>query len=566
MPHRSTFHPRARLSAALFALLLVNSASAVLTPAYAQSALEIERREREARLARERELERAQPQVQLQDDAAEAVSHRDVTLPQEVQCRRLQRIVLDGAPRTGFGFARRYLARYEGRCVGAEGVGLIVRRLGDLILDRGYVTTRVGVAQQNLADGVLRVQVVPGRLRHLRVDGVTPEIVANALPLRPGDVINLRAIEQGLEQLKRVPSQDARIDVEAAEAPGLSDLRVSVSRGRRLRGTLALDDSGSQSTGRIQGNTSLAFDNLVGLNDIISVGLGHDLVGERAARGTRSHSLGYSLGWGHWQLDAGRSRFNYRQTVEGQDVAFTTSGRTDGRSLGLQRNLHRGQSHRSSVEVRASTQAARSFVEDEELLNQRRRTTAVELALRHRQQWGRVRLDGRLSQRRGVPWLGGQRDRGGTPGDYPTWQYRVTSLDLSVDLPLTRRLAWTSELRLQHTGDVLYANEQIALGSRYSVRGFDGEQALAAERGGYLRNTLALALGADIGLYLGVDAGRVSGPSAPAMSRRSLSGAVIGARGAVGRASWDVFTGRGLHAPRGVRRDPVVGLQAALAL
>ncbi len=41
----------------------------------------------------------------------------------------------------------------------------MVRRASDLVLAKGYVTTHIGLPEQNLAAGTLRLQLVPGVIR-----------------------------------------------------------------------------------------------------------------------------------------------------------------------------------------------------------------------------------------------------------------------------------------------------------------------------------------------------------------------------------------------------------------
>lgn len=543
--------------------------SLLALPAIAQQALppdEIARREREAREAQQREAERARPVVR--EEAPRVSDYRDTTLPEEAQCFPLTSLVLTGERVDEFGFAQRYLNQYAGRCVGAEGVGLIARRVGDLILDRGYVTTRVGVPEQSLSSGELRLLLVPGVLRDVIIDGDTPGNWKTALPLRPGDLINLRAIEQGLEQFKRLPSQDVTIDMAPGDQPGQSDVVIHVQRRRGVRGVVSIDDSGSEATGRIQGNASLGWDNPLGLNDILNIGYGHDLVSRDSERGTRSRNLGYSLPWGHWQFDVNASAYDYHQTVTGSDLVFLSSGHTVNRGLSLSRTLHRGQKHRTGIELRVGQYQSRSYIEGTELENQRRDTTSAELALRHRLQLGNARIDARIAQRRGIPWLGGQRDVIGTPKDYPTFGYRLNTFDLSVDLPFPvgeKTLFWTSELRGQQSDDPLYGTEQFSIGSRYSVRGYSGEQPLVAENGIYWRNTLTFPLASDISVYAGLDAGQIGGDSAAYLPGRRLTGTVVGLRGGVAGISYDVFTGRGIRAPKGVDKAPVIGVQVAVA-
>lgn len=103
----------------------------------------------------ERQARTQAPDVRQNQNAA--TDFRRTDLPAETPCFALKEIRLVGQRRNAFGFVQRYLDRYASRCVGHEGVGLIVRRAGDLLLDRGYVTTRVGLTEQDLSKGVLTI-------------------------------------------------------------------------------------------------------------------------------------------------------------------------------------------------------------------------------------------------------------------------------------------------------------------------------------------------------------------------------------------------------------------------
>lgn len=89
-------------------------------------------------------------------------------LPTEQPCFRVNRFTLDvpsmlpeavrsqGAsalPQDRFAFAREWLSHYSGACIGRQGVELIVKGVSQLILSRGYITTRVLVPEQDLSGG-----------------------------------------------------------------------------------------------------------------------------------------------------------------------------------------------------------------------------------------------------------------------------------------------------------------------------------------------------------------------------------------------------------------------------
>lgn len=520
-------------------------------------------RERAQRQAQQLQQLRSTPDVRL--EGVSTTDYHQQALPVETPCFRLGTLALEGPHQAQFAFAQRYLDRYAGRCIGQQGLQLLAKRASDLILARGYVTSRVVIPGQNLAGGRLRVVLLAGTLGAVRyAPGSARVDWLDALPLRPGEVINLRAIEQALEQLKRVPSQEVKIDIAPGTQPGTSDLVLTVTQGKPWRVILSLDDSGTDTTGKEQGGVTLALDHPLGLNDLLSIGLTHSLDHDPRVRGTLGSNFSYSVPWDDWTFSLASWGYAYRQPVTGSQATFSYTGTARTTAATANRMVYRDAHSKTSVEMVVSTRSEHSYVDNVEIVTQRRSTSAVELALVHRRYIGDAQLDVRLAYRRGTPWFGAQ----WLPGRYggPTDRYGMTLLDASLNLPFkafTLPWVWTSEVHAQSTGDHLYIEDYVTLGGRYTVRGYDGDVTLGGDHGAYWRNTLSLPLGASGGqLYGGVDVGRVGGDTQGTFGSRTLSGAVVGVRGGRWGLNWDLFAGWPLHSPQGfpVRR-PTAGMQ-----
>jgi hemolysin activation/secretion protein len=109
-------------------------------------------------------------------------------------------------------------------------------------------------------------------------------------------------------------------------------------------------------------------------------------------------------------------------------------------------------------------------------------------------------------------------------------------------------------LRGQWNDTPLVPQDRFSIGGRYTVRGFDGENTLAADRGWLMRNDLGLLLGASSAeAYLGIDYGEVAGPSSDLLLGKRLAGAVIGLRGGYKNVSYDFFLGEPIKKPDGFR-------------
>lgn len=542
--------------------------------AYGQTLLDAEEQRRRSQAEAEERLRRQQePDVRI-PRAVPVLDTESTELPAETPCFPIRQVLLTDVPPETFHWIPAWLARYDGRCLGRDGIELIIRRLSARLIGDGFITTRVGLPGQELGAGILRLEVAPGRIGAIRFADPDPDISwRSAFPARPGDLLNLRDIEQALEQFKRVPSQDATVDIAPGAQAGESDVIIAIKRAKPWRVGVTADDAGSKATGRNQGSASLSLDNPLGLNDLLAASVNGDLWNDRDTRGTEGYGLNYSVPWGYWTLSLNGGSSRYRQTVQGINQSFVSSGESTTGDLRLQRTIHRGQAHKTSLYFRIQTRAQRSAVNGIDLVTQHRQTTAAELGAVHRHHLGAAQLDLTLAHREGVPWFGGEDDAAGHAGNTATWRYRMNTLDAALLMPFRvadRPLRWSSALRIQQTRDTLYATDYFSIGNRYTVRGFDGEHTLAAERGGYWRNELEAPLGESGNtLYLGLDCGRVEGPGTAALPGRSLAGAAIGLRGAHAVSdtalNFDVFAGWALRKPAGLTTArPSAGIQLSL--
>jgi hemolysin activation/secretion protein len=456
--------------------------------------------------------------------------------------------------------------QYSGRCIGYQGLNLIVRRLTAKLLARGYTTTRLGIPEQDLHSGTLRITIIPGVIRAIRfADPSTSGTWRSAFPARPGDLLDLRALEQGLEQMKRVTSQDVDIQIVPGDQPGESDVVLAVRRGKAWKVTATVDDSGSESTGRMQGTLNLALDNPLGLSDLFNVSVSHDLNGHEDRYGTKGSGAYYSVPWGFWTFTGTASQYDYHQTILGASQAFVSSGKSSDVALTLGYLFHRNQSQKDTFQLRTGMRNGHSYLDDTEIEVQRRANSYCELGWVHKQYLGPAQLDVTLAERWGVPWFGAQPDFPGQAPGSPTFYYRITTLEATVTAPFTlggRAVRYTGTLRGQTTPNTLYATEMFLIGNRWTVRGFDGNLTLAGEKGALSRNELETGLGPSWLMgFVALDGGRVYGPSTQGLLGKSLMGGVFGLRAApFPGLSGEAFLGGPLAQPEKFpNRWPVCG-------
>ncbi len=485
----------------------------------------------------------------------------------ESPCFAIERIVLDGDAAADFTWALEPLTLEAdgalGRCLGTEGLGVAVGRVQQRLMERGFVTTRVLLPPQDLSGGALTLTLLPGRISAIRfVTGTRDRATwRNAVPARVGDILNLRDIEQGLENLKRVPTVQADIRIEPAEQPGYSELVISWTQSFPFRFSASVDDSGTKSTGRYQGSVTASYDHWWTLNDLFYLTLNRDLGGGiPGRRGTRGHTAHYSLPWGYWLLGATASDSSYHQNVAGAEQDYIYSGGSQSAEVQLSRLVHRNASSKTTLNLKGWLRRSYNFIDDTELQTQRRATGGWELGLSHKVSMDRATLEIGASHRQGTGAFRAMPAPEEAFGE-GTSRMRVSRIDINLQAPFQlagHNLRYQGVLRGQWNGTPLSPQDRFAIGGRYTVRGFDGESSLSAERGWLLRNEFGVPLG-DSGheLYLGLDYGQVSGPATEWLVGDHLAGVVLGLRGGVKGVSYDLFIGRPVRKPAYFRTAPV---------
>jgi len=470
----------------------------------------------------------------------------NTALPTETPCFVLHHLTLRGPHVGQFGFAQRYLDRYVGRCVGEQGLRTITARLTDRILSAGYVTSQVRLPAQSLRSGQLEFILIAGTVEGFRAAaGSAPMHWRNAFPLRPGDVLNLRALEQGLEQMQRVSSQDVHMAIQPGDRPGTSIVVVNVQASKPWHITMSFNDNGVDSTGRNQGAVSLVLDQPLHMNDMLSLSAGHSLERNGGRFGSGNGSLDEQIPWGWWNADLYASRYAFYQQLIGGGQAFRSSGTSENFGVRLSRVLHRTAHGRTTVQSSLDARDAHNFIDGTEIPIQHRQTRSASVGVAQREYVGAAQWDGTLTYQHGVPWFGGQWDPD-TPGALiPHFDYHAWLADVGVQWPThwgQQPLLINSALHAQYSPDRLYAEDEIGIGGLYTVRGFNGDASLSADNGYYWRNQLNLPLrGSRIQLYTGLDYGRVWGPDFPYVSGHVLSGAFVGYQDALGsHVQWNL--------------------------
>lgn len=549
----------------LIALIASSSVSAAPVPPPERPAGEKEIIDRtlQSQQQRQRALEETltppTPDVRLSPPAS---SFGRITFEKETPCFQIDKVALSGQEALPHWLPLQRLARQgEGQCLGGKGINLLMSTLQNRLIDHGYITSRVLAPDQDLNRGTLSLVILPGYVREVKrsPDSDRWLTLYTAFPAHDGNLLDLRDIEQGLENLQRLPTVEASMEVVPGEQPGESDILVQWKQKKMWRLGASLDDAGSIATGRYQGGATLSLDNPFSLSDLFYIS-GTRSLKTGSDKGSKNITAHYSVPFGYWMLGATASDYDYHQTVAGLNQDSLYSGKRKNLNVQLSRVLHRSGTQKTSVSWDVLTSESRNYIEDTEVEVQHRKTSAWRLGLSHRHYIGQSTLDAGISYQRGTRWFGAIPAPEEYSGDASA-KSKIVTLSAGLDIPFEivgESFRYNVQYQRQMSSRPLTPQDEFSIGGRWTVRGFDGERNLSASRGWFVRNDLAWRTPLpQQEFYLGADYGEVGGTSSAGMLiGKHLAGGVAGLRGNIFNTGYDLFAGVPFSRPDGFKTSP----------
>ncbi|VVN64939.1 ShlB/FhaC/HecB family hemolysin secretion/activation protein [Pseudomonas fluorescens] len=376
-------------------------------------------------------------------------------------------------------------------CMNAQQINQLLAALTQLYVDAGYIASRPYLASPPQDAQSLDIIIEEGFVESIELEDPTQAVsLQGAFPGMLGKPLQLRDLEQGLDQLNRLRSLDLTADIAPGALAGGSRLIIrSRTQAAPWAAALNANNRGNQQTGRNRAALSLSLDSPLGLNDFVSLNGSTSL--NRQDAYSRSQSLYYNIPYGFWTLGLSLSRAEYRYPIQLKHQVVVSNGQTDQYALSLNRMLWRDQGTLLNGTLRLSSKRSDSYFAGQHLRIQSPRLTVAEASLNLLKVSDGI-WSSTLSYAQGLDWLGADRDSERLTQRLPQAQFRKYRADISYWRQSRDALwNWDSQLALQYSPDLLPSLEQMLLTDDYAVRGFR-LGSLSAAKGAVWRNTLSL--------------------------------------------------------------------------
>ena len=427
------------------------------------------------------------------------------------------------------------------------------------LIARGYITSLMTIPEQSLAQGTLRLELAYGKIGDIFWSTTSEQTTSiwNNIPTRTGDILRLTDLEQGMENLRRLPGSSANMQILPGQREAESNLQLTRRLDKKWQVGAWMDDAGSRASGRYQAGGALYLYDITTLNDIFYVSGGGDIEFNQHNDGNQNGSLYYSIPFGYWALGLYGSQSQYRQLFRGNWSQTDYKSKNRYYSATLSRLLSHTRQQKTSLDLRISKSSSHYYFGGEELGVMRKQNPTWELTLRQQRYFDKKVVAASLGLQRRLPWLNSVATPEEKAGQFSK-RSRVVHADLQalMKFDLTGdRFSYAPHFNAQYSPDILSSDNQFNIGNRWTVRGFDGEYTLSGNQGWYWSNDFIWDIaGPEQQFYLGLDIGRIIG-SEQYRQGKVISGAVSGLRGDIFSTQYDFFIGTPLSKPDNFSSD-----------
>ena len=477
-------------------------------------------------------------------------------------CFAINTVVVEGVKQ----FSARDIASvtrpYEKKCVGLAEINTLLRDLTYVYLNKGYITSRAYVPEQDIrATRTLRLIVVEGALSDIYLNGKPadyPTVLGTAFPGMKDRIANIRDIEQGLDQINRLSSNNAKTAMLPGKGEGTSVLNVENKPDIiPWHVSVANSNLGQEQTGTSKSSVSFRMDNLLSLNDLIALNYEHTGPdypwGDDGWGKSDSYSGTVSIPYGYWTFSLNGSWYEYDSETQGNFSTIKTSGDSSQLGLGIDRVIGRDKDSITTLNTGLAYKETNNFLLGSKIEVGSREYTVANIGISHsrRMLGGLWVLDAGYEQ--GLDLFGAvERGDPGAGNANPDFAKFTATINATKPIEVAKqRFEFSSLLTGQYSPDNLFGAEQISLGSYSNVRG-SRDSLLFGNNGFFSRNefvwrTLPWANNAlltkrlgEFRPYVGLDYGHVFSQQKYGIPEGDMTSWSAGARLAGGTLSADV--------------------------
>lgn len=398
-------------------------------------------------------------------------------------CLPIHTITINGSSILSDKELRQIKKQYEDKCLTVPMIEELLRKITAAYHAKGYITSRASlkVPQESTKDGILEIIITEGWIEQFHFnENSFRDRVQGSTVLRHlvGKNLNIRHIDHAMEQINRLSSQHATMQIEPGGTIGSSTVVVKTDPKDTVLFSLNYRDTGKDLEDGGVWTPSLLIENPLALNDQLRASYSRNEY-DNTQKHERAKALSYTFPYGFWLFDFSYSKSEYLTTIEGSNASFRSWGFAETDSLNANRLLFRNQKQKISFDAAVEKQKNKSYINQTLVGVSSHAVTNTKAGFNYLYYLDSGVLSASIHTKRGVGWLSADDVPADIDKDAPNKRFRLYGGSLMF---LKYFQAWQLSINFlaQHSEDELLTSEQFS-----SIKGIseDNGQSLSVKAG-----------------------------------------------------------------------------------
>nr|WP_317279638.1 ShlB/FhaC/HecB family hemolysin secretion/activation protein [uncultured Fusobacterium sp.] len=421
---------------------------------------------------------------------------------------------------------------------GGKNVINFVKELENLYLEKGYITTRVkiDIENSNFKAGKIQCIVIEGYIENIVMNGESNNSkIFASFPTKEKEVLNIKDLDQGIDNLNSISVNNAKLDILAGENLGGSIIDIKNETSKKISAAVNYNNLGQKSTGEERIKLALTIEDFLGINDSFTGSYQRKLGRNKKYNDNENFSFYYRIPFKYWEFSIIKDQSEYKNTITGLGQSYKSTGISKNMNYSLRRVIHRNEVGKTTLGLTLTNKETKNYIDDEKLILSSRKLSVLKLDIGHQRRLFNGMFFGEIAYYEGLKRFGAERD---------DWEYKDSTSPKAQFQKYTMDINWYKPFKInnqnfsyrfsfsgQYSDDILYSSEKMSIGDDTTVRGFK-ENSIMGDKGIYIRNELAYNYNF-LEPFIAYDIGRVKDVTKDEYYEKygtELSGASIGVR------------------------------------
>ncbi len=391
---------------------------------------------------------------------------------------------------------------YLDQCFSANLINEVKNKINLELHEKGYITSQAILPQQNINSGLVKIDIIQGKINQVKLNNEELSDMIQKFLLfgdLSEEILDVRDLNQGLYQMNKLPSNNAKIKIIAADKNGYSDIILN-NEGDSLpiRGSISHDNFGSNFTGVRRTTFSSSTDNILSLSEVIDLSFTNNLNDNNNKKEMESASTTITIPFRYYTISYSYIDTDYMGKTFSEGNTYTVNGYARRKTFSITKSIINQQTRNlnASISLIQKNIGSETLVQSAIFSTSHKRLTIIDLSLSFSNYSKYFNIYLKPTILKGIDRFSADKDTPGQAKEDPHSQYTAYRLYLNIGRPITinnTRINLSSEFDSQISNKTLNGSEQFSVGGYYSVRGFR-ENFISGDHGYYLRNKASINL------------------------------------------------------------------------